>query len=272
MAHRGTKTNNRRRGTGDVPDSSRRLNRLFRAAAVVIALLLWQITAILVNQRVLLVGPVEVARVLARQAVRPDFWGTIWFSLLRIFLGFFLALSAGTLLASLSYRFNAFKVLIRPYLSLIKSTPVASVIILILIFLSSRNLSIIISFLIVLPVIYSNILEGLSHTDSKLLEMADVFSAGLYKRIRYIYLPQLRPYLISSCTASIGMAWKSGTAAEVIGIPKGSIGERLYEAKIYLSSGELFAWTAVIILLSIIVEKLVLWLIGRSYHAIGWQN
>ncbi|MCL2164136.1 MAG: ABC transporter permease subunit [Oscillospiraceae bacterium] len=248
-----------------------RRNRLLRAGAILTALLLWQAAALILNQRILLVGPIEVLKELARQVIRLDFWVTIWFSLWRIFLGFFLALLAGILLAALSYRFKAFKMMIWPYISVIKSTPVASVIILILIFMSSRNLSIIVGFLIVLPVVYTNILEGLIHTDSKLIEMANVFHVGIIKRIHYIYLPQLRPYLISSCAASIGMAWKSGTAAEVIGIPRGSIGERLYEAKIYLSSSELFAWTAVIIVLSIAIERLALWIIGRSYSAL-WRS
>ena len=243
-------------------------DKLLKAAAVFAALLLWQAAALFLDQQILLVGPVDVMAEIAAQAPQLSFWLTVWFSLWRIFLGFFFALSAGVLLAALSYRFNMFRVIIWPYISVIKSTPVASVIILILIFLSSRNLSVIVSFLIVLPVVYSNILTGLSHTEKKLIEMANVFHSSLYKRIRYIYLPQLRPYLASSCAASIGMAWKSGTAAEVIGIPKGSIGERLYEAKIYLSSSELFAWTAVIIVLSIVVEKLVLWLISRSYRAL----
>jgi NitT/TauT family transport system permease protein len=244
---------------------------VIRAAAILAALLLWQAAALLLNQRILLVGPGDVLRELARQALRLDFWLTVWFSLRRIFLGFFLALSIGMPLAALSFRFKVFKVMIRPYMSIIKATPVASIIILILIFMNSRNLSLIVSFLIVLPVVYANILEGLSHTDGKLIEMAGVFRASLRKRIRYIYLPQLKPYLISACTASVGMAWKSGTAAEVIGIPRGSIGERLYEAKIYLSSSELFAWTLVIILLSILVEKLVLWLIAKSYSAL-WRS
>ena len=245
---------------------------ILRIVAVIFALLIWQATASLINQRILLVGPTDVVVELFHQVVRADFWLTIWFSLLRIFLGFFIALAAGILLAALSYRFKAFGVMIRPYISVIKSTPVASIIILILIFLSSRNLSIVVSCLIVLPVVYTNIYSGLSRTDKDLIEMSNVFQAGLLKRIRYIYIPQLHPFLISACSASIGMAWKAGTAAEVIGIPKGSIGERLYEAKIYLNSKELFAWTVVIIVLSIVVEKLVLWLIGRLYRVLYSQN
>lgn len=246
-------------------------NRILRAAAILGALILWQAAALFLNQRILLVGPFDVVKELSRQILLPYFWLTVWFSLRRIFSGFILAFAAGALLAALSYRVKTFKIIIWPYISVIKATPVAAIIILILIFLESKNLSVMVAFLIVLPVIYANILEGLASTDPKLIEMSEVFRAGLGKRIHYIYIPQLRPHIVASCSATIGMAWKSGTAAEVIGIPTGSIGERLYEAKIYLSSSELFAWTVVIILLSVLMERLALWLIGRSYGAL-WRS
>ena len=246
-------------------------NKLLKIAAIVTALFLWQAAALILNQKVLFVGPIEVLQAFIVQLISASFWATVWFSLWRVFFGFVLAFLAGIALAALSHMFLSFRVMLWPYISVIKSTPVASVIILILIFLNSRSLSIIISFLIVMPVVYANILEGLANTDKKLLEMAEVYDVGLIKRIKYIYLPQLHPYIISTCTASIGMAWKSGSAAEVIGIPKGSIGERLYQAKIYLNTSELFAWTAIIILLSMIVEKITLWVINSFYRAL-WRS
>ncbi|MDD2497182.1 MAG: ABC transporter permease subunit, partial [Desulfitobacteriaceae bacterium] len=114
---------------------------------------------------------------------------------------------------------------------------------------------------IVLPIVYTNMLQGIKSTDTKLLEMAELFRVGWFKKMKYIYLPELKPYLISACSVSIGLSWKAGIAAEVIGIPDGSIGEKLYEAKVYLSSGDLFAWTAVIIVVSIAFEKLSLYLL-----------
>ena len=245
-------------------------NRLLKIASVVLALALWQAATLLMGRSLLLVGPLDVVKELGVQLAQAAFWKTVAFTLLRIALGFTLALAAGVLLGALSYRFAAVETLLWPYIAVVKSTPVASIIILILIWLSARNLSVFVSFLIVLPVIYSNVLQGLKATDPQLLEMAQVFRVGLWRRIRFIYLPQLRPYLVSACGTSIGMAWKSGTAAEVIGIPSGSIGERLYEAKVYLSSRELFAWTAVIIILSILIEKLFIYLLDASYRRL-WR-
>ncbi len=108
----------------------------------------------------------------------------------------------------------------------------------------------------VLPIVYTNVLQGIRSTDKQLLEMADLFNIGWWRRLRYIYIPHLTPYILSACTVSIGLSWKAGVAAEVIGIPTGSIGERLYEAKVYFSTGDLFAWTLVIIALSILAEKI----------------
>ena len=162
------------------------------------------------------------------------------------------------------------RTLLWPYIAVIKSTPVASSVILMLIIFSSKPLGIC-YILIVLPVIYSNILQGLISTDVKLIEVAKIFGTGFFKRIKFIYLPQLEPYILSATSASIGMAWKAGTAAEVIGIPKGSIGERLYEAKIYLMTSEVFAWTAVIILASVLFEKIFIWALKFFYKRL-WRS
>ena len=144
-----------------------------------------------------------------------------------------------------------------------KSVPVASFVILALIWAGSRNLSIFIAFIVVLPVIYVNTISGLESTDQKLLEMAAIFRLPLWKRVRFIYLPALVPYLLSACRTALGMSWKSGVAAEVIGLPDHSIGERLYLSKIYLETADLFAWTLVIITISALFEHIVLYLISR---------
>ena len=171
----------------------------------------------------------------------------------------------------LAWRWPLAEVLLWPYVTFIKTTPVASFIILCLIWLDSANLSVFISFLMVLPIVYANMLEGIRQTDPKLLEMARLFRVSPGRRLFYIYLPQLRPYLMTACSVALGLSWKAGIAAEVIGIPDGSIGERLYEAKVYLNSADLFAWTVVIIAVSIVFEKLFLLLLRRGYARL-WRR
>lgn len=207
------------------------------------------------NQRILLVTPIDVAVKLAELATEEDFWISILFSASRILSGFLLGLTTGTGLAVLSGKFTFVRRLFSPLISALKSIPVASFTILALIWVSSKNLSVLVTFLICVPIVYLNMLEGIDSLDIKLKEMAQVFGIPGWLRFVGIYLSQLLPYFRSAAGLAIGLCWKSGAAAEVIGIPDGSIGEKLYQAKIYLETADLFAWTAVIIFVSWGCEK-----------------
>ena len=191
------------------------------------------------------------------------FWHRIGFSAGRILTGFSLALLAGCLFAVLAHTSQLLHELLAPVMQLVKATPVASFIILALLWIRSKNLSILISFLMVLPVVYSAILEGLSNLDRQLGEMAQVFRIPRVRQTRYIWLPQIWPYLMQSCRVGLGICWKSGVAAEVIGLPSGSLGDALYQAKIYLQTADLFAWTFVIVCASALFERCFLWLLRR---------
>jgi len=120
----------------------------------------------------------------------------------------------------------------------------------------------------VLPIIYTNVLNGIKSADPKLLEMADVFELPASRRIMYIYVSQVLPFFRSACSVGLGLCWKAGIAAEVIGIPTGSIGEKLYMAKIYFATGDLFAWTLTIIIVSVIFERLFMLLIRSLINRI----
>ncbi|MBO4799191.1 MAG: ABC transporter permease subunit [Lachnospiraceae bacterium] len=239
-----------------------------KVCAIVIALLVWHLAAVALGQEILLVSPIRVIQQLSVLCREMSFWQSILFTLSRITGGFLSALIMGTILGVIAARVHFLEVLLWPYMAVIKASPVASFIILCLIWTSSDNLSVIISFLIVLPVVYTNILQGMKATDKKMLEMASVYRLSTWKTIKYIYIPALKPFFTAACSIAVGMSWKSGTAAEVIGIPGGSIGEKLYKAKVYLSSADLLAWTLVIIVISVLCEKLVILLVRKFYEVL----
>lgn len=225
--------------------------------AVAFWLTVWQSAAFFLGQELLLVTPAAVLRSLAGLAVTGAFWQSIWHSFARIGGGFLLGALAGCLCAAFAARFGAARALFAPLFGTIRAIPVASFVILALLWAGSRNLSVLISLLMAAPVLYTSLLAGLDARDPSLAEMAAVFRIPPIKRLRSLTLPAVLPWVASGCRTAIGLAWKSGVAAEVIGLPRQTIGERLYQTKLYLETGELFAWTLVIILLSAVCEKLI---------------
>ena len=173
------------------------------------------------------------------------------------------------LLAALAAGRPRLRELLVPPVAVVKAVPVASFIILALVWLDARSLSLFISGLVVFPPVYLNVLEGLRQTDPKLLELARVYRIPLRRRLWGIYLPQVLPYFRSAASLALGLCWKAGAAAEVIGLPPGTVGERLYNAKIYLQTPDLFAWTAVILILSAAFERLFLAVVDGLAGRVG---
>ena len=239
-------------------------SRLAQLAAVGFWLVVWQIAAMVIGQEVFLVSPLQAIGTLLELLPQADFWQRVGFSAGRILLGFGLGAVSSVVLAVAAERWVWVETLLSPVMQLVKATPVASFIILALVWVSGSSLSILISFLMVLPVLYGAMRTGIESVDGQLLEMAEVFRLPLSRRVRAIWLPAVLPAFRQGCSVALGICWKSGVAAEVIGLPDGSIGDALYRAKITLSTGELFAWTFVIILLSATFEKLFLMLLDRA--------
>lgn len=241
-------------------------DKLGKTLAVIFALLIWQTAAVAVDQSILLVSPIDVALRMTTIWQVEGFASSIWFSFYHIAGGFLLALVSGILLAALSGRFKWVETALWPFMITVKTVPVASFVVICLIWLSAQNLSVFISFLIVLPVVYGNVLQGIKSEDGKMLEVAEVFRMPMLRRILYIHMPQLKPFILSACATALGMSWKAGIAAEIIGTPDGSIGKQLYYAKIYLDTDDLLCWTVIIVIVSVAFEKLFMLALRAAYR------
>lgn len=239
-------------------------DKVYMLLSVGVWLMVWQAASMVVQNYLLLPSPYQVLQALLELIQTVAFWKSSLVSLVRIFFGFFAGLLLGMLLAGLAYAFSFVEILLRPLMVLVKAIPVASFIILALVWISSQNLSVFISFTIVLPVVYAGTFGGLQAADPQLLEMAKIFRVSKIRTVKFIYLPALSPFLLTACELALGLSWKSGVAAEVIGLPQNSIGERLYQAKIFFMTPELFAWTVIIILLSWGFSKSVLLLLRKG--------
>ena len=225
---------------------------------MLLALLFWQILALIVDEELVVPSVFKVCSSFFSLLGEKNFVSTVVFSITRIFAGTFIGVTLGIMLGIASGKYEPVKVIFNPYFVVSKSVPVVSFIIILLVFLPSRRLSVFISGLIVFPIIYSNTLIGFRQTDKKLLEMAKIFKLSPLSKLKFIYLPALYPYFISSLSTACGNAWKAGIAAEILALPDGSIGNKLYKSKIYFETADMFAWTIVIVCLSFIFEKLII--------------
>lgn len=185
-----------------------------------------------------------------------EFWLVVMGSLLRILLGMAAGCVFGAVLSILTCASTWLDSLLAPAIRVVRATPVTSFILLILLWTSRTNVPSVISALMVLPVVWENLSQGIRSTDPKLLEMARAYRFSPIKQLRLIYFPTVRPYLSAAVTTAMGLAWKSGVAAEVLCLPKRAIGTQIYNSKLYLEIPDLFAWTLTVVLLSILLEKL----------------
>lgn len=234
------------------------MKQLRKAIIIFCWLLAWAVLSRIIQNKILLAGPIETLQALCKLVTTSSFWEACRGTILRIAVGYLTGMLLGILLAAFSAGRSWLEEILAPMITLMKAVPVASVVVIFLIWWGSGNLAVAISFFMALPNFYLNTLEGIRSTDQKLLEMAKVFAMPARNQFFYIYRPALRPFWDSAIKLSVGMSWKAGVAAEVIGLPERAIGEQLYMSKIYLETDKVFAWTLVIILLSQLFEKLCL--------------
>ncbi len=217
-------------------------------------LLVWQILSVVVGAQILLPSPLVTFVSLFELLTKGDTYLAIGISTLKISLGFIMSMITGTFFAFIAYKNKLFKKLISPIMMITKAVPVACFIILLLVWLSSRSLSMVICFMMGLPIFYSNTLTGIENIPKSLLEMSKVFKLSNYVKLRYIYTPMILPYFKTACALALGLCFKAAIAAEILGLPNNSIGENLYNAKIFLDMPDLFAWTIIIIFMSYLME------------------
>ncbi|GFI62322.1 putative aliphatic sulfonates transport permease protein SsuC [Clostridiales bacterium] len=235
-------------------------------------LAVWQTIYIIIGNDVLFASPMDTAKALCSLLSDSGFYKTVVCSFFRIAVGFLAGTVLGMLLGVATGLCHSAYLLLKPAIDLIKAAPVASFIILALAWLKTGMVPIFIASLTVVPVVWSNITEGIASVDYRLLEMAKVYEFSNQQKIETIYLPSVMPYFRSAAVTGAGFAFKSGVAAEVIGSPAFSIGRRLYESKIYLDTDELFAWTAVIIIISVLFERAVIKIFERSSYEADKYN
>ena len=242
-----------------------RLKELIKIPLIIIFWLgVWVVISEILGLELLFPSPKATLEAFVTLARERDFYISCLNSLVRVLTGWGIGIALGTLLGIITSLSGILKALFEPVLQIIKATPVASFIVLALVLMSSKRVPAFTCTLITIPVVWANISRGLASPDKKLLEMADFFKMSRKNKIRDIYIPAVLPYFSAAASTTMGLAWKAGIAAEVICSPSDTIGAGIQNAKIYLETPSLFAWTVTVIILSFALEKLIRLILGEK--------
>ncbi len=224
----------------------------------------WYLAAFLINKELFLPYPHSVAIRLCELSCTAKFWGTVSVSLFRILRGFIYGIVLGGGLALLTHYFPLARAVISPFLRTVRAVPVASFTLLIFLWLDNDLMPVFIALLMVVPIIWENLSAGLGALDKSLTEMARVYRIPRLRTFGKIIAPQLLPYFRSGALTGLGLAWKSGIAAEVISYPTVAIGKALNDAKMTLETVDVLVWTAVVVVLSLIFEAIIRFLFKKG--------
>jgi len=223
----------------------------------------WQLASFLINDSFFLPAPFEVLKELVSRLGNSDFLVSVALSMLRVIAGYAAGVAIGVVLAALTSASALMRALFAPLLSVIRATPVVSIIILAFLLLSRTAVPSFIVILMVAPIIWANITEGIKNTDRSLIEMSEAYGFSFFKKLRYLYIPSAMPYFASSAITAFGFAWKSGVAAEIICYPDDSIGKLIYRSRTALDNTSVFALTAAVVIISILFELALKYLIAK---------
>lgn len=230
----------------------------------------WMLVAALVSQPLILPGPSAVVVALLRLVRDAGTWAILAGSGARILGGLALAAVCGGVLAGVSSRSRAFARLMAPALSFVKATPVACVVVLLLIWLGSARVSIAAVFLMALPGVYFSLAEGLAQVNGSLEQMLRLHGVRGWRLFCAHTWREVLPFVLSCARAVIGMGWKAGVAAELIGMAVGTVGERIYQAKLLIETADLLAWTVLVVAASWACERVLVWLL-RASGPVAWH-
>lgn len=216
-------------------------------------LIIWQIIYVLVGNPLFVESPKNVFLRMVQLIQEIEFWKTVFLSVISILQGFVLGIIFGTLMAFVSIN-EFFNSLFSPLKIIIRATPIASIIMLMWIWLERAYIPVFVAFLMVTPILWGNVSTGIKSVKKEHIELAKVYKFSRIKKFKYIYVPTVLPYFATAVCTSSGLVWKAGIAAEVLCQPPKTIGANLFYAKGSFEYLDVFVWTAVIIIISILLE------------------
>ncbi len=240
----------------------------YQVLGVMVILFVWQCLSFTFG-RFIVPQPTDTFQRLLKLLMTADTYGHIGMTAFRVLTGFLVALIIAVPWGMLAGRYPQFEAFSNPQISLLKSVPVVSIIIIVLFFFGSKLMPSVISLLVVVPILYTNTLTGMKNVDEKLIQMSTIYGVLLGKRVSELYFKGILTYLFAGLEAGLGVAFKAVIAGEVISPPLKGIGASIWNAKLYIDLEGALAWTAMALILSFALE---LGIVALREEVMPWKT
>lgn len=227
-----------------------------RVLVILLWLAIWEGAYLLIGRDIYFPSPVSVVTTFLRLLTEKNTWTVIGWSLYRTLFAIVISAVLGIAFGVVCGLNRTMYDLVNPLMVILKSTPVVSVIIISILLFRSTDVPIFSGILMCFPIVFTGTVAGVRSVDPKLVEMCSFYKVGRWERLKSLYFPAAKSHINASVISEIGICWKAVAAAEVLSMPRLSIGANLYFAKTSLDPALLFAWTVIIILLSFVFETI----------------
>ena len=235
-----------------------------RFITILILIILWQSMALLVDREILIPLPSHVFTQMFNDLSDPSFYYTVFTTLFRVIKGLALAVSIALIMGVTGGLYPKVADYFSVINDIIKSIPNISYIIIILIWLGSESSVIIVSFFILFPTFYANVLLAMNSLSKDLQDVMKVYPESSYHKLIKVYLPQIYPYLLSALRVGFGLGFKVSVMAEILTQVQIGVGKQLSFDRNMLDMTGIFAWTIWIIIISLLVENIFSWSLKTS--------
>lgn len=228
---------------------------LYTSISVLFLLVVWKIVSHIVDKEILIPSPESTLREIIRISSNPNFNLALINTIRRSMISFFIALGSGVTLGMLGGFYKPVYYLLKPFVLMNKAVPTMAMILLALIWLESERAPILVGFVVIFPVIYESVVQGIRHVDTKLIEMMDIYEVKSFHRLKDLYIPSIRSYLFGAMTAAVGLNLKIMIAAEVLSQPRISMGTSFQIERANLNTAGVFAWSIITIVIAGLLEQ-----------------
>lgn len=236
---------------------SKSLQILTKGISLLLFVIVWSSVANYIDNSIIFPGIYEVGLAIQNIVSDGNFITILSNTLVKLISVMVFVIFASSLLAVLSFRYRIFRELITPYISIIKAIPTVVLIIIVLIWYDAKVVPIIATVVIVLPILYDNILNGIMSIDKNLIKMSTIFRVSRKRSFLKLYLPAVYYDIAGGIHSLIGLAFKVIIAGEILSQEDMSIGGEILLNKMYLEGANVFAWVIIVILLNFLIEKIV---------------